>query len=403
MSYDKYNYTVPTLARFTRSVIAQHSLLEVHPDAAEHLAGNANLHRDVWFRLARKPKAAVAYELVKRPLDLEQLMLFTKDTRVTVRRNLVTSGLKSCTEEMGEYLLAQPWFDRELATLWSATRTVPDSLRKRVALLADGNELVRHLADRELFSDDEVKALLVTVKLTSVRQSLYNLMDLRPELVDFAAHAGVSHPRLVEAAAGSRHLFGDEAFAAVMHTVDHLGRQNHQSLEIYVTALSNPNTPLELLEQMVSRFPSSLLSVGSRFRPATNSTILEEARRRLERGQAALDRPWDSYPVDEQEPMRRGVALLGASRYPSLRGSLFERVTPVVRSGTPAANDVETPAMNYLPAGNSPVRLTAVTVAAVTDLLDPHGAKAWEAFWSLIDTWQGDLASLVNASIAFAD
>lgn len=404
MSYDKYNYTVPTLARFTRSVTAQHTLLDAHAEAASNLAGNQNLHRDVWFRLARKPKADVAYELVNRPLDLEQLQLFAQDKRVTVRRTLVTTGLKSCTDEMGEYLLGLPWFDADFATLWSASRTVPESLRKQVALRADRNELVVLMADRTRFDDEEIKALLPKVNLTNVRQSLYQLMDRRPEIVAFAAAAGVSHPRLVEAAAGSRHLFGHEAFAAVLDTIEHLGGQNHNGLEILTTALSNPNMPLDLLERMLDRFPKRLLTVGSRFRPAMNSTIVEDARQRLASGLPELDRPWDQLPVGEFERVRQAVAMLGSFRYPTLRAMLHPAVCPPssTTTGATTPKPAEEPDLGYMPNGKSPVRLTAVTVTRVDELLDAHGPKAWETFWSLIDNWQDDLASLVDSSISLA-
>jgi hypothetical protein len=53
--------------------------------------------------------------------------------------------------------------------------------------------------------------------------------------------------------------------------------------------------------------------------------------------------------------------------------------------------------------GQSPIRLTTATVDRVTDLLDPFGNRAWFTFWSLIDTWQDNLASLVDTSITLAD
>jgi hypothetical protein len=406
MSYEKYNHTVPTLARFTQSLIAQLSLLEVHPEAAASLAANRNLHREVWFRLARKPKADVAYELVNRPLDLEQLMVVAKDKRVTVRRTLVSNGLKGCTDEMGEYLISQPWFDSELATLWSCSKSVPAGLVKKVALIAGGNELVRHLADRTLFTDDEVKELLPTVNTVNVRLTLYQLMDLRPEIVAFAANAGASHPRLVEAAAGSRHLFEPELFATVLQTVERLGGQNHHSGEILISAMSNPNTPLDILDAMVERFPTRLVCLGSRYRPTTNATILHEARLRLAESRVALDRPWDSYPENEQAGMLKGVSLLGNLRYPSLRQLLYPDTKRQNVAVVPSNRSTESPDLNYVPStpvGQSPIRLTTATVDRVTDLLDPFGNRAWFTFWSLIDTWQDNLASLVDTSITLAD
>jgi hypothetical protein len=104
--------------------------------------------------------------------------------------------------------------------------------------------------------------------------------------------------------------------------------------------------------------------------------------------------------------MLKGVSLLGNLRYPSLRQLLSpdtnRQNVPVV----PSNRSTESPDLNYVPSspvGQSPIRLTTATVDRVTDLLDPFGNRAWFTFWSLIDTWQDNLASLVDTSITLAD
>ena len=405
MSYKPYNNTVPFLARHTRSVEGQRTLLETRPEFAAALAQNPHLDREIWFRLARRPKADVAYGLVDRQLDLEQLRALVGDKRVTVRRNILSSGLKSCTEEMGRLIISLPWFDSESATLWCASQSVPDRLLKEVALVAGRNELIKLMADPDRFTIEEIIALLPQVDLSRTRQSLYRLVDVRPELVPYAVSVGVENPRLVEAAAGSRHLFGAENFSSVLQTIELLGGQNTQGCEILLSAASNPNIPLEHLEQLVAKFPRRLIGYGNRFRPANNATILEHATRRLSASVAQPDRPWDDYAAGEDEVLRRAVHLLGSFRFPTLSHRLSPAVPqqPATGANRHVGNE-ELASLLFLPNGNgsSPVRLVPATVTQVSIMLDEHGSRAWETFWSLIDSWQGDLASLVDSSIALA-
>ncbi len=104
--------------------------------------------------------------------------------------------------------------------------------------------------------------------------------------------------------------------------------------------------------------------------------------------------------------MLKGVALFGAPRYPTLRELLFPSTSHQPVTATASKRSTEMPDLNYVPstpAGRSPIRLTTATVHRITELLEPFGSRAWETFWSLIDSWQDDLASLVDTSITLAD
>jgi hypothetical protein len=403
MSYNMYNRTVPTLARFTHSKIAQQTLLDCHPEAATPLASNAELDRQVWFRLARKPKADVAYMLVSHPLDLEKLNAFLDEKRVTVRRHLVSNGLHGCTDEMGELVFSQSWFDSELATIWLTANTVPSVLRKRVVIMDNANHLVRALSDTEMFTDEEVMALLPKIRFAVVRSSLYQLMDLRPSLVGPCATAGVDNPRLVEAAAGSRHLFNREHFDVICDNIAKLGGQSHHGSEILLTLIGNPNLPLDLLEQLLERFPTRLNGFGSRNRPVNNTVIHAYAASRLASREAAIGQAWQ-LEESHREYITKAIVVLGAGRYPTLKNWLnptMQSLTPIksTRGPQPAVK----PDLSYLPAQSDRSLLSPETVHQVDVLLDPYGPAAWQTFWSLIDSWQGDLSSLVESSISLTD
>ena len=391
------------LARTVTSEDAQRSFLTTHPDASETLAGNRRLAADVWRKLLHKAKAPVAAELAARVLDEQQLAELVKDKRVTVRTAIVSKGLTACTDTMVDTLLAQEWFDDGYATIWLTAKTVPAHRHKEVLTISNGPLLIAALADSDMFTDAEAIELLLKARKVYGRTAIWGLLDHRPALIEAIMASGTEQTELLEAVAGSRHVFDTSVFESLYATCERRGMNSSVGSELWLTLVLNPNTPRALFDKMIEAVPHRQSNIWTRFRPHSNAELLSNRRKRARthQGLGSVTFAWETGEGEWRDMLVDAVRDLGINRFPTLREwygitppPLAERSVPTPSEPLPAD---ELRAIRFgerLGAGDH-----REMNRLVNDELDAIGIRAWETFWSLTDDWQGTWGELIDSSI----
>lgn len=397
----EYRYSLlPTLAQRIPSYLGQISLLESNcfssiserENTITGLAENKNLDDRVWYKLAKKPKAKVAYGLLSRNLDIDKLIAFSGDKRVTINTCILQNGLKNCSVEVAKYILQQPFLDKNSARIWAKYGQVPNEVRKELGKIENGSFLLTCMQNENDFPLEEILELLPNIFYNRVRFNLYALFDRRPDLVDSYKNNIIPNRRVLDALAGSRHIFDESFFQkiydqAILDTVESVERD-----DIFFSLLSNPNTPLEIIDNVLKKINLSRINYLNRHRFADNHTIINHGADKLKRKITSPIYSWDSYLPIPTSPYRVAASLLGFSRYPSMKSKNL-----VKESNTESNNTIHI-APEEIKLDNT-IRTTNFnreTIKYFSDLLDNAGVESWELFWVLLETWEGDFKSLLE-------
>ena len=407
-------HVVPYLARRVRGVAAQESLLSTHPEVVEFLAANSDLDDSVWFKLTKKTKAPVVVALASGKIDVPRLEEILKDKRMTVRNALFQEGLKGCTEEMADMVINAGWLSREQASMWLRSKSVPVTRIRQVAIIESGSYLLHCLADTAMFSDKEAAELMVDKRNSMHRSAIHRLLDQRPALIPAALAAGMERSFLVEAAVGSRHLFDREAFEGVMEAAEQSGRFSSGYVEVLITLLANPNTPVDIVDKVLNIPALSKLNTWNRWRPGSNAYIFTQVGRRriLNKNRSSITAPWETYDGEDRTFIfNEATKLLGHNRYPTLldwfRGAQNGKqgAAPSVPSRQveqttrPLTVQEHSTSTVLLSEPGAQFKITREIVNEIHDRIDVHGNAGWTTFWSLVDTWQGTLAELLDTTV----
>ena len=398
-------YIVPLLARTITSTVGHDTLLTAHPKVASSLAENKTIDTATWDRLYRGSKVDVAVALARRPLDEHQLNQLLREKRTTVHATVMEKGLTRCTEPMARALLSARWFDPRLAGLWLRHGVVPDSVRTEVLRIENGPYLIQSLAETERFDLDEAIELLGSARQIGARKVLWRLFDRRPELIEPAltlvsADRSVRRQVMIEAIAGSRHLFAPEVFETILaealrESINHIAGQ-----DIWVTLLVNPNTPKSMVDRMLADAPARFENPGSRHRPYSTAHLAQLVREERSAAPyaASIMVDWaQTEGVDRQRVLDAGDRL-SALRYPTLASWFPKPVATVVPNSTPVepVDDFD----QLIATGVNDIDrrrlIGARHTARIEARLDSSGRAAWETLWSLVDDWHGTLGELLT-------
>jgi hypothetical protein len=397
----EYRYSLlPTLAQRIPSYLGQISLLESNcfSSVAERentiigLAENKNLDDKVWYKLAKKPKAKVAYGLLSRNLDIDKLIAFSGDKRVTINTCILQNGLKNCSVEVAKYILQQPFLDKNSARIWAKYGLVPNEVRKELGMIENGSFLLTCMQNENDFPLEEILELLPNIFYNRVRFNLYALFDRRPDLVDSYKNNIIPNRRVLDALAGSRHIFDESFFQkiydqATLDTVESVERD-----DIFFSLLANPNTPLEIIDNVLKKINLSRINYLNRHRFADNHTIINHGADKLKRKITNPIYAWDNYLPIPTSPYRIASSLLGFSRYPSMKSKNLVKESNTESNITMHIVPEEIKLDNTIRTTN----FNRETIKYFSDLLDNAGVESWELFWVLLETWEGDFKSLLE-------
>jgi hypothetical protein len=400
------NYSIiPNLANRITSKIGQLSIFESksyndkfsREKILVSLASNPYLDSEVWAKLANKPKAEVAYGLIDRKLSIEQIKYFKKEKRITVLKELFSKGLKNCNDEMAEFIFQSNLLTKELARLWIKNGKVPDSYKKKVGLLENGSGLLIFMKDKNLFSAEEIIEILPNIDFNRVRFNLYALFDYRPDLVTKLSDNIINHKRLLDALSSSRHLFDFEVFKNIIQLVENDSIRNYERDDILYSLLGNPNTPNEVLLKTLELLGPLRMDSTCRYRYASNSLIINHAKVRVKNDNQFSKLPWENYIPINESPYKVATYLLGYNRYPTLRViPKQEKIDSFVHN----KNESEEIALDHIIKDlKSGSVINKETLNYITEQLDNSGKESWELFWTLFESWEDDLNSLLNFSI----
>ena len=400
------NYSIiPNLANRITSKIGQLSIFESksyndkfsRDKILVSLASNPYLDNEVWAKLANKPKAEIAYGLIDRKLSIEQIKYFKKEKRITVLKELFSKGLKNCTDEMADFIFQSNLLTKELARLWIKNGKVPDNYKKKVGLLENGSGLLIFMKDKNLFSAEEIIEILPNIDFNRVRFNLYALFDYRPDLVTKLSDNIINHKRLLDALSSSRHLFDLEVFKNIIQLVEMDSIRNYERDDILYSLLGNPNTPNEVLNKTLELLGPLRMDSTCRYRYASNSLIINHAKARVKNVNQFSKLPWENYIHINESPYKIATYLLGYNRYPTLRViPKQEKIDNFIIN----KNESEEIALDHIIKDlKSGSVINKVTLNYITDQLDNSGKESWELFWTLFESWEDDLNSLLNFSI----
>ncbi|MFM7088961.1 MAG: hypothetical protein ACKOW9_05545 [Candidatus Paceibacterota bacterium] len=394
---------VPFLARRVKSGAAQRSLLKSNVSDKEGLAQNANLDEGVWFTLSKKCKVGVAVGLVSRTLNEEQLNAFLKEKRVTVHRSLVGNGLSGCSLGMARSVIDTPWFNSEIASIWLQAKSVHKDVFKEVLLVENNREMIKALVDKSLFTDDEVIDLLLKANKNRGKLQLWHLFDGRPSILDKVIRNEKFGYEVLESAAGCRHLFDRELFEILVERSAKLGSSSYSGTEIWTTVMLNPNTPIDIVEKLVSMAPAGYRSSVARHRTTTNVEMAKWVRSKIvkQREIGVISSDWSELEGDALEIAKESYAMLNSRRYPSLPWSTVMQ-RPEVVANTRKYMDVEEFLELNVQDRNSHFEMQKDVLEFIESSLDSIGEAAWDVFWSLVDDWEGTFRELIESSLSLS-
>ena len=404
-------HVVPFLARRVRGKSAQESVLSTYPEIAEYLATNPDLDDSVWYKLTKKMKAPVVVALATGNLDSIRLAELLKEKRITVRNALFSKGLSGCTEEMADMVIKAGWMTSDQARYWLVSGSVPTSRIKQVAKVEQGSTLLHHLGNPDMFSESEAIELMSLPRMAFFRPALHRLFDMRPNLIQGAVATGTDRLHLLEAAVGSRHLYDRSVFEQILQIIEKSGRQSSASLEVLLTMLANPNTPNDIVERGLKSAPQSTsYGTWARWRPASSQHMYVKLRDlRLQRKQrGSITTSWEFVEEEDKTFVLESVKILGANRYPTITDWIRTQLgspsssgnNSVVQQASRQDTKTEYTTKNVVISEiGAHHKITKEIVEELQVRLDPLGVAGWSTFWSLVDTWQGTVSEIIDATV----
>jgi len=253
------------------------------------------------------------------------------------------------------------------------------------------------MKDKNLFSAEEIIEILPNIDFNRVRFNLYALFDYRPDLVTKLSDNIINHKRLLDALSSSRHLFDLEVFKNIIQLVENDSIRNYERDDILYSLLGNPNTPNEVLLKTLELLGPLRMDSTCRYRYASNSLIINHAKVRVKNDNQFSKLPWENYIPINESPYKVATYLLGYNRYPTLRViPKQEKIDSYVHN----KNESEEIALNHIIKDlKSGSVINKETLNYITEQLDNSGKESWELFWTLFESWEDDLNSLLNFSI----
>lgn len=408
--YNNIRYNIlPHLANTINSKVGQLSLLESNLNMDNYtkdniktsLAQNPNLDRSVWFQLVKKAKASVAYGLINRDLDLEQLSSFKNEKRTTVLKQLFHNGLKKCDENMAEFIINLTFFNKDFARLWIKNGFIPDKYKKTVAKIENGSGLLVLMRDKNLFTADEILEIIPNIDYNRVRYNLYGLFDTREDFTKLFSDNIFYHKRLIEALASSRHLVDNNIFDIIFKFIFEDKLPSYEKDDIYYSLLANPNTPNYILEKVIELIGTLRTDSTSKFRYSSNATILNYAKNKCRNNINYIKYPWEIHVQVNESPYRIASSLLGYNRYPTLWKS--NKLNNSLPNNTHDGDLINKEEEIYLETSVNEMKINSFnksTTNYICNQLDLAGKESWELFWTLLCSWEDDLHSLIKLSIS---
>lgn len=341
------------------------------------LAKNNYLSDSIWFTLAKKAKVEVAISLYHRALSKDQLDFALKDKRVWAKHSLIRkdSALYYASADKIDEIIDSQWFSYDLASSWlyQENRLSPAQIRK-IALNCKGRVLVRQLGNTQAFPDiDEVVALLNNNKKGLSHFDLDRVFFHRAELINYYDKLKASPFRV--AFANSWHLNSLEDQLKI------LGRKTlNGNIKVWTTLLSNPYTKIEIVDII-----RTIINSESDF---------SDIKRALNRWELAPGSPlmvsYNYIYSDIDKERANYFSFCNSVVDDNL--SFKEKVSYDDNLKDKSLSDIkisDTSDIFYL-------NWQKISDDISTQLDSSY--QAWRNFWSLINSWHGNLAELTKAS-----
>jgi len=300
-----------------------------------------------------------------------------------------------------------------MAHTWLLSRKVPDQMLK-VLVAADSSRFsLPYLGRADIFTVSEVAQLLAGFKDTRLAgPSLWKLIDHRPTLIP--ALTSSEDEYIVEALAGSRHLFDQAYFEkafAFAKELELTKSSKSNSWAIFTTLLANPNVapalkleirPRVYLTNSIVRVVANKVSSEGRF----EGIIKTYDHQHNHKAVISYTTPWEDN-MEEVKEFFRTTAYMGnffnRNRYPALAPSLpgFPPETPAPAkdglTNTSLPNLTPLDKMVLSEAGSPKSVISANQLFnEIEPALDAIGQGAWDQFFALSVAWHGSVADLLE-------
>lgn len=402
----KRNFFVSIMAHRVKSAKAQKAYANIFPNDFKSLQGNAALDKNLWIELFKNAKVDPAVLLTKLSLDSEQVHLALKDKRKSVRYTLLSNKKINFTDEICDTILSRPWFSYEMAHHWLKSKTVPRSYLTRVATIENSAMQIELLADKELYSIESAISVLSQVSHFDSKSQMWKLFDLRPELIPGAIE--LNDKNLFDAISGSRHLTDPNLVAKVSAWVTPEEIKRSWNLRgVAYNLMINPSVDLDTSIK-INKIVNECGPISGDYRSSQSRQV--HALRSTFQSLGGLTGPLTKGPWElEEDPkvleqLIRGITALGYQRYPSINEFIMDKLYKTRYNNTTPKEDVIYPhySLNELDLSDSNLvhYFNAENLAELTSILDAGEPVTWEVFWTLATTWEGSVASLVDATIA---
>ena len=399
------NRLVPLLAQRIQSQIGQDTLNRTYPEMNKFLVTNKNISHQLFEKLFKKSKVDYAMALAKHPIDIEKFKLLLKDKRKGVRYTYFRNKDASFTTEICDEIISSSWFDAEYASIWLESGNVPVEYIKKIALIDNGNELIKSLKRRDLYEDQEVIDLIPQARHLRTQAALWELLEERPELIDMIFEKDSTNRFVLDAIAGSRYLLPDTAEKLVAQITERTLKE-YRSSHVFYVLLANPATPLKNLKQLLELYSTYT------FKPDYNQRfVLDYAQKKIEFMEnnqlCQLPSPnWEESTGDTQNIIFTGVRVLNGARYKNIisqiRSIIYHTIPTLAKNNSEAQKSEEVIAWDQLLVTDSylGLKLNKDHLSNLENILDTHGDLAWQVFWTLSAEWDGTLSSLLESAIS---
>ena len=353
---------------------AMHAFLAAFgKEGHEKLSRNKNLPLCIWKKLVTKAKIDVATNLYNRELSAEQLEIAIKDVRVYARRSLVLYGLKGASEEFVERIIAEPWLNPDLIKSWLHYGTAMNGKHRReLSLKMGGTPQIRQLAYADAYPDIlEVVSILQNNRYSLNMWDLAPVFDTRPELMNHIDELKSSEYR--SAFASSWNLINPE------HQLQIYGQNGIEgNINAWTNLLRNPYTSIEVFEKISS-----------------------QNKKKWQKDFFTLSKVWKDAPGKPLTlPLAQLVDPLDRERAEYFHKYKFTRGN-LPWSESKEAEKLKMP-LDEIMVNNQKSSFFRYSTdwVAIHSELDSIllTESSWQAFWSLLEKWQGSLKDLADTS-----
>jgi len=359
----------------TRNEIAMHAFLaNFGKEGHEKLSRNKNLPSCIWVKLVPKSKIDVATNLYSRNLSPEQLEIAVKDKRVYARRALVLNGLRGASEEFVEKIMSEPWLNPDLIKSWLHYGTaLTGKHRRELSQRVGGTAQVRQLSFSDAYPDiNEVVTILQNNRYSLNMWDLAPVFDTRADLMHHIEELKSSEYR--SAFASSWNLSNLE------HQWKIFGQNGIEgNINAWTNLLRNPYTSTEVVEKINS-----------------------QNKKKWHKDFESLSKIWKDAPGKPLTlPVSELTDSLDRQRAEYFHKYKFSRGTLPWEEAAKEANKVK-PLLEEMLVNNQQSTFFRYSTdwEHVNQELDKIllQESSWQAFWSLLEKWQGTVKDLAETS-----